>query len=292
MNFNEACEHTLSALEEKPMRPHELSLKLNVPITQVYAALEWLEKHGQIEPSPGASLVGVPRGYFRTKGWKEPVNEPTVTTNKGADMKYQVKHMREINYFNMSEDERKKIWRLNDLYMQQICTCFDEEDNYFALYVDTDVDTKGGCDNDDRAYAVYMHKSGELICLLSDAGSCLNGFQDHEYGYERNELYRQIALLAGWPEKLPPKKRYTVRINRIMDVEVRADNKEQADVIGRNIAFLANHVNGAYGALIRSAMADCEYEFADSWDAPAENDGVWDLSLADYECEAILNLED
>ena len=199
---------------------------------------------------------------------------------------HKVTNYREVKY----DFDTKLNARHWDEFMREVnFTTFDTPDDYYAVYENLDEED----DRERRKYAVYLHSTNELICLMADCGCVLDCcYDDAEYMKQRNELYKQIAMLAGWPEKLPPKKRYTVRINRIMDVEVRADNKEQADAIGRNLAFLANHTNGAYGALTRSAMADCEYKFADSWDAPAENDGVWDLSLADYECEAILNLED
>lgn len=203
-------------------------------------------------------------------------------------MSYKVTNVKEIYYIGMSAEERKGIYRLNDLRLQQMCTCFDDGD-YFALYKDADV--KDTDSNDDRTYAVYMHNSGELLCLLVDADNALNGCVDARYFSERAKLYRQIAMLAGWPEKLPAKKRYTVRINRIMDIEVRADNEEQARIIGRKLAFYANHVGTPYGNQIHNAITDCEYEFADAWDAPSEEDGVWDLALTVNECEEILSLE-
>lgn len=201
-------------------------------------------------------------------------------------MSYKVTNVKEIYYMGMSAEERKGIYRLNDLRVQQLCTCFGDGD-YFALYKDADV--KYAESIDDRTYAVYMHNSGELICLLVDADSALNGCANAQYFVERAKLYKQIAMLAGWPEKLPAKKRYTVRINRIMDIEVHADNEEQARVIGRKLAFYANHVGTPYGNQIHNAMADCEYEFADAWDAPADEDGVWDMVLDEHECEQLLN---
>lgn len=116
-------------------------------------------------------------------------------------MAHKVTNMLEVKYMCMSEKERKEIWRLDDLRAEQICTCFDDDGDYFALYKDLDASDRES--NDDRTYAVYAHKSGDLLCLLSDAGSALEGFKDFEYGYKRNELYKQIAMLAGWPEKLP-----------------------------------------------------------------------------------------
>lgn len=117
-------------------------------------------------------------------------------------MSYEVKHVKEINYLGMSEEERKEIWRLDDLRFQEMGTCFDDENDYFALY--EDVDNPADKTTTDATYAVYMSKSGELLCLLHDAGVALNGCVDANYYYERLALYKQIAMLAGWPEILPP----------------------------------------------------------------------------------------
>ena len=118
-------------------------------------------------------------------------------------MSHIVKHMKEINYLGMSQKERSKIWRLDDFVAQQMCTCFDDGD-YYALYRDAAVPVDDS--NDDRTYAVYLHNSGKLVCLLSDAGSALEGYEDVEYGEQRSILYKQIAMLAGWPETLPPQR--------------------------------------------------------------------------------------
>lgn len=113
--------------------------------------------------------------------------------------KHAVTRMLEVDYRNMSKRDMSKIWRCDDLLEQQNTTCFDSEDDYFALYENPAADA---CDyNDDRAYAVYLHSSDELLCLLPDVTVALNGCGDANYFHERAYLYKQIAMAAGWPEK-------------------------------------------------------------------------------------------
>ena len=118
---------------------------------------------------------------------------------------YTVKNIREVKYHDMSNDERSNIWRLEDLWLQNAATSFDDENEFFALYEDIDryADVDGYNDGDDRKYAVYLHNSGRLCCLLCDCTVALNGYSDTDYGMQREELYRQIAMAAGWPEFLP-----------------------------------------------------------------------------------------
>lgn len=205
-------------------------------------------------------------------------------------MSYKVTNVREVNYIGMNEEERKKIWRLDDLRMQQMTTDFFDEDEYFALY--EDLNNNLDCATNDATYAVYMKKSGELLCLLVDAGVALNGCDDYNYYCEREKLYKQIAMAAGWPEKmvLSEKKRYTVRIIRILDMEVYAKDALQAKVIGKKIE---RHINGECSdKRIKSALDDRPYELDKIWDAPPEDEGVWDLAFSASECEDILNMED
>jgi len=152
-------------------------------------------------------------------------------------MAYEVKNIREVNYRRMSDEERKEVWRLDDLRSQQMTTSFDDDGDYYALYEDVDRDADN--DPDDRKYAVYLHNSGKLLCLLADCTVALNGYNDTDYGNTRSKLYKQIAIAAGWPEVLP-KKRYILRLMRECYVEVHADNHNQAWDIGERIAKIAN----------------------------------------------------
>ena len=195
------------------------------------------------------------------------------------------------NYREVKYDFDTKLDAFHwDEFMREVnYTTFDALGDYYAVYENLDEPD----DHDRKKYAVYLHSTGELICLMADCGCALDCcYADEEYVNVRNELYKQIAMLAGWPEKISTKNRYTVRINRIMDVEVLADNKEQACTIGRELAFRANHVNNDYGNRVRIAMASNEFEFADAWDAPSDEDGVWDMALNECECEQLLNKED
>ena len=207
-------------------------------------------------------------------------------------MSYKVTNVREVNYLGMSEEERKEIWRLDDLRFQQMTTSFFDDGEYFALY--EDIDNPADNTTNDSTYAVYMGKSGELLCLLADSGVALTACDDSEYGERRAALYKQIAIAAGWPEKLPIKKRYTVQLHRILDVEVTAENEEQAAKIGE---LLASHnvTVGVEKALREAWTANStgQYdEFGYVRPAEPENIGVWDLTISSYEGDEILKKED
>ena len=200
---------------------------------------------------------------------------------------YEVTNMAEVNYIGMSKKEREGIWRIEDLRLQQMCTSFDDEDDYYALYRNLDV--KDGDSADDTAYAVYLHDSGKLLCLLVDAGVALEGYEDVDYGCKRAELYRQIAIEAGWP-KILPKPRFTVRLHRIVDVEVCADNEKQAQEIGLKLAnrevdaYIKRNLDDAW-----KANSNGGYDYV-GFVKPAEpeEDGVWDMVLNEAECNQIL----
>jgi len=203
---------------------------------------------------------------------------------------YKVTTVREINYMSMSEDERKEIWRLDDLRLQQITTSFHDEDEYFALY--EDLDNRTDYATNDATYAVYMGKSKELLCLLVDAGVALNGCDDYDYYCERANLYKRIALAAGWPEKMDchTKERFTVRLKRIVDVEVYAADQDEAKAIGEKL--VSHQTEPSIGTTLEGAWranSNGEYDYVDfAIPAQPENDGVWDLSLSAKECEQIL----
>lgn len=195
-------------------------------------------------------------------------------------MAHKVTNMQEVNYIGMSEKESKEIWRLDDLRAEQMSTCFDDDD-YFALYKDVDANDRES--NDDRTYAVYMHNSGNLLCLLVDAGSALEGYEDCEYGDKRNELYKQIAMLAGWPKKLPAKKAYTVQLKRTIEVKVYADSYAQAEWIGRNLAACDTEWKCM---VVNEAMCNGDDSF-DGVYKPTER-SWWHLDLTEDECNELL----
>lgn len=191
------------------------------------------------------------------------------------------------NYREVKYDLDTKIEALhwNDFIREVKLTEFGEEGDYYAVYENLDEDN----DHDRKKYAVYLHSTGDLICLIADSGLVLDCcYDDAKYMEERNKLYKQIAMLAGWPERIEPKQRYTVRIQRFMDVEVRANDKEQAILLGEKLAELANGSGRSWATLIRNVMANRDYEAVDVFDAQPENEGVWDLSLSATECESIL----
>lgn len=102
----------------------------------------------------------------------------------------------EIDYRNMTDKQLSDVYRLDVLKSEWSCTCFDAEDDYYVCLQDVEDTT------DDRGYAVYLKSTGDLLCLVADCGTALDGYEDTDYGVERNELYKQIALLAGWPESM------------------------------------------------------------------------------------------
>lgn len=108
--------------------------------------------------------------------------------------KHMVRNVSKVDYMHMTDDEIREVYRLGDLKSEYECTCFDMDGDEYVCYRDLDGNS------DDRGYAVYLKSSGHLLCLLADAGNALEGYEDCEYGVKRSELYRQIALLAGWPE--------------------------------------------------------------------------------------------
>ena len=199
-------------------------------------------------------------------------------------MTRKIEHVSRVDYQSMTGIERREHG-FEGLYNQWMCTEFFADDDNYDLY--EDIDDK---DNHDmRKYAVYQRSTGELKCLVGDAAMALDlCYDDNDFRDKRHELYRQIAIAAGWPENMTSKKRYTVRINRYMDVEVYAADREQALVIGRKLAYHANHRSTNLGASVRHVMNSCDFEAADAWEAPDEDDGVWDLTFNVAECNKIL----
>ena len=110
--------------------------------------------------------------------------------------KRKVTNVVEVNYRSMTDKELADVYRLDALKSEWECTSFDAENDYYVCLQDVDDTT------DDRGYAVYLKSTGDLLCLVADCGTALEGFEDTDYGCERNELYRQIALLAGWPANM------------------------------------------------------------------------------------------
>ena len=191
------------------------------------------------------------------------------------------------NYREVKYDFDTKLDALHwDEFMREVnFTTFDALGDYYAVYENLDEPD----DHNRKKYAVYLHSTGELICLIADCGCALDCcYDDAEYMERRDELYKQIAMLAGWPKKIKPRQRYTVRISRVMDVEVCVDDEMQAEALGVKLATLANNRDPTWGKLVSVVMKDCNYEYEDKSLAEPEDDGVWDLSLNATECEQIL----
>lgn len=151
-------------------------------------------------------------------------------------MSHIVTNYREVKY---DMDTKVEALHWNDFIAEVGFTEFGEEGDYYAVYEDLDEED----DHDRKKYAIYLHSTGKLLCLLGDSGLVLDCcYDDMDYATKRNELYRQIAMLAGWPEKIETKKPYRVTIKRTIDVKVYAVNKYEAQVIGDALASGATDV--------------------------------------------------
>lgn len=80
-----------------------------------------------------------------------------------------------------------------------------------------------------------------------------------------------------------PKERYTIRINRVMDAEVFAESKEQAEEIGHKIAN-EDIPDYAIDSLLE-IMGSCNFEFVKVHDEVLD---VADGFFTEEECEEIL----
>ena len=138
------------------------------------------------------------------------------------------------NYREVMYDMETKLDALHwDDFIDEVkCTWFDDGD-YYAVYEDLDEED----DHERRKYAVYDHATGSLICLIADSGLVLDScYDDEQYMNERNKLYKQIAILAGWPERLPHRKKYRVKLARTYYIGVMAQDEREAKIIGEALA--------------------------------------------------------
>lgn len=201
-------------------------------------------------------------------------------------MAHEVKNTALVDYHSMNGIERREHG-FEDLYREWSCTEFYADDDNYDLYMNVDDE-----DNHDmRKYAVYQRSTGELKCLLGDAAMALDlCYDDNDFRDKRHEMYRQIALAAGWPEKMNNKKRYTVHIVKTFDIEVRADNSEQARDIGMVVAWCANDGTIHSDALeaVNEALESAYFDVDDVYPAENEDSGYWDMSLSESECNKIL----
>lgn len=92
----------------------------------------------------------------------------------------------------------------------------------------------------------------------------------------------EMAFVVS-PKFVKPKERYTIRINRVMDVEVFAESKEQAEEIGRKLANerLTQQVRDSFNEILDG----CNDEFVCVHDEVLE---VTDGIFTESECEEIL----
>lgn len=164
------------------------------------------------------------------------------------------------------------------------------DDEYLAVYSNA-AEVAG--------YAVYYkyRNDGELVCLLKRASDALALNPNDSFESKLLEVYKQEAIDEGFPEKRPKDKdekpktnRYTVRIQRIFDVEVRAVDEMQANQLGTKLARIAQTGSDW---LINEALMPREYEL--EWVRPIEDEdmqyGYWDLSLSREQSERYLKGE-
>ncbi len=189
------------------------------------------------------------------------------------------------NYREVKYDLNTKLEALHwDEFIHEVsCTCF-EGDDYYIVYENLDEED----DHDRRKYAVYLHSTGELICLVADSGLVLDAcYDDVDYMEQRNGLYKQIAMLAGWPKKLPTKEIYEVTLVRTVRVGVSASSRAQAREIGDILAF--GRTNLAC-EIVNNAMCNGDDEV---WCvSKAGVSGFQHTKLTEEECERLINEED
>lgn len=190
------------------------------------------------------------------------------------------------NYREVKYDIDTKLDALHwDEFMREVnFTTFDAPDDYYAVYENLDEPD----DHDRKKYAVYLHSTGELICLMVDCGCALDCcYDDAEYMGKRNELYKQIAMLAGWPEKMPTKEVYEVTIVRTIRIGVCADSRNQAKKIGEALA--CGNTDLAC-EIVNNAMCNGDDEFwcvEQGWSQRLQH-----AKLTEEECEQLINKED
>lgn len=172
-----------------------------------------------------------------------------------------------------------------DEFMREVnFTTFDAPDDYYAVYENLDEED----DHERRKYAVYLHSTGELICLMTDCGCVLDCcYDDAEYMEQRNELYRQIAILAGWPKKIPTKDIYEVTLVRTIRIRVYADSGKQAKEIGEALA--CGNTDLAC-EIVNNAMCNGDDEVW--YVSKAGVSGFWHTKLTKEECEQLISEED
>lgn len=88
--------------------------------------------------------------------------------------------------------------------------------------------------------------------------------------------------------KVEVPKPYTVRINRLMDVEIYAKNDEEAEKIGCEITA-GNDVDICHQ--VNDVMCGCNDEFVDAWQQEDEGSEYCELVLTHEECERLLAIK-
>lgn len=167
----------------------------------------------------------------------------------------------EIDYRNMTDKQLSDVYRLDVLKSEWSCTCFDAEDDYYVCLQDVEDTT------DDRGYAVYLKSTGDLLCLVVDCGTALEGYEDTDYGVERNELYKQIALLAGWPESM-----YDLKVGMTWRQLIKKLNDELPKEFLDTPAYVWRPDYGGTIAAVKGIMPWCEYYHGDGVPGPGAPD--------------------
>lgn len=178
--------------------------------------------------------------------------------------KREVKHVTQVNYRAMTDEQLREVYHLNELKTEWQATFFDVEDDDYVCYRDMDDDTEN---HDERAYAVYLKSTGELLCLVADAGMALEGWLDHDYCSKRNELYKQIALLAGWPENMSD-----LQVGMTWRQLIKKLNDELPKEFLDTPAYVWRPDYGGSIAAVKGIMPWCEYYHGDGVPGPGAPD--------------------
>lgn len=143
--------------------------------------------------------------------------------------------------------------------------------NYFKEHSDYDSWREWSKDGDEivvildtetNAEAVY-ERLGGLLCLNERFGIYCNVSTNDEWANHNKRIRKMLvqeATAAGFPEECPKiaLREYMVTIHRICNVSVMAENPEQAQRIGENLA--SKHTRFARDT-IDNVMSECDDEF-------------------------------
>ena len=89
-----------------------------------------------------------------------------------------------------------KVVGWSDLRDINSCTIFDHDGDMYVVYYNDELNFEN------REYAVYSKRDGQLFCLLRHAMNALNLTMDDPTCEKAYEVFHQAALDFGFPEKM------------------------------------------------------------------------------------------